>query len=112
MVHSYAAAAIDKILLLKAPGTNNALVGKEALAPHAEPLLRGLFGAFSLPGSAENDYVMRAITRSFSALQEAVVPFLADLLPVLTEKLRQAAKNPTKPHFNHFLFEAISLSIK
>jgi len=33
-------------------------------------------------------------------------------LPVLTQKLQVAAKNPTKPHFNHYLFEALSLSIR
>jgi len=55
---------------------------------------------------------MKAVMRSFSALQEAVVPFLAHLLPPLTSKLTQAAKNPTRPHYNHYLFESLSLSIR
>ena len=63
-------------------------------------------------GSAENEYVMRTIMRTFSCLQEQVMPFLATCLPVLTQKLELAAKNPTKPHFNHYLFEALSLSIR
>ena len=105
----------------------------------ASELLEGLFGAFTLPGmyvflrenktyiffmksssksgsfligSAENEYVMRSIMRTFSCLQEQVMPFLATCLPVLTQKLELAAKNPTKPHFNHYLFEALSLSIR
>ena len=105
----------------------------------ASELLEGLFGAFTLPGmyvflrenktyiffmksssksgsfligSAENEYVMRTIMRTFSCLQEQVMPFLATCLPVLTQKLELAAKNPTKPHFNHYLFEALSLSIR
>ena len=40
------------------------------------------------------------------------MPYLAHLLPVLTVKLQEAAKNPTKPHFNHYLFETLSLSIR
>ena len=68
-------------------------------------------GSF-LIGSAENEYVMRSIMRTFSCLQEQVMPFLATCLPVLTQKLELAAKNPTKPHFNHYLFEALSLSIR
>ena len=40
------------------------------------------------------------------------MPFLGHLLPILTQKLQQAAKNPTKPHFNHYLFEALCLSIR
>ena len=55
---------------------------------------------------------MKCIMRSFSCLQGEVMPFLAHLLPVLTMKLQEAAKNPTKPHFNHYLFETLCLSIK
>ena len=55
---------------------------------------------------------MRCITRTFSCLQEQVMPFLATCLPVMTQKLAMAAKNPTKPHFNHYLFEALALSIR
>ena len=40
------------------------------------------------------------------------MPFLATCLPVMTQKLAMAAKNPTKPHFNHYLFEALALSIR
>lgn len=50
--------------------------------------------------------------RSFSTLQESVVPYLAELLPTLTQKLAAVSKNPTKPHFNHYLFETITLSIR
>jgi len=55
---------------------------------------------------------MKAVMRSFSGLQEAVIPYLAHLLPPLTNKLSQAAKNPTRPHYNHYLFESLSLSIR
>ncbi len=50
--------------------------------------------------------------RSFSTLQEAVIPFLSNLLPSLTQKLQKAAKNPTRPHYNHYMFESLSLSIR
>lgn len=50
--------------------------------------------------------------RSFSTLQERVIPYLQSTLPKLTEKLQMVAKNPSKPHFNHYLFETISLAIK
>ena len=55
---------------------------------------------------------MKCIMRTFSCLQGDVVPYLAHLLPVLVTKLQSAAKNPTKPHFNHYLFETLSLSIR
>ena len=40
------------------------------------------------------------------------MPYLAHLLPPLTNKLAQAAKNPTRPHYNHYLFESLSLAIR
>jgi len=111
VVHTYAAAAIDKILMMR-DTDGKALVKSQELAPMAENLLKNLFSAFDQPGSNENEYIMKAVMRSFSALQEAVVPFLAHLLPPLTSKLTQAAKNPTRPHYNHYLFESLSLSIR
>ena len=111
VVHTYAAAAIDKILIMK-DGEGKALLKSQDLAPLAEDLLKNLFSAFDLPGSSENEYVMKAVMRSFSGLQEAVVPYLAHLLPPLTNKLAQAAKNPTRPHYNHYLFESLSLAIR
>lgn len=50
--------------------------------------------------------------RTFSTLQEKVTPFLGATLPKLTEKLQMVAKNPSKPHFNHYLFETFSLAIR
>jgi len=82
------------------------------ISPLAADLLKGLFACLNISGSEENEYVMKAIMRSFAILQEAVVPFLADLLPKLTEKLTIVSRNPSRPNFNHYLFETLSLSIK
>ena len=115
VVHTYAAAAIDKILIMRGSlgdGQQQLLVNASDLQPIAEPLLAGLFGAFSLPGSTENEYVMKCVMRSFSTLKEGVIPYLSQLLPTLTEKVAQAAKNPTRPHYNHYLFETLGLSIR
>lgn len=53
-----------------------------------------------------------AIMRTFSTLQEKIMPFLAVALPKLTGKVEQVAKNPSRPHFNHYLFETLSLAIR
>lgn len=82
------------------------------LLPLATDLLKGLFACLNTPGSEENEYVMKAIMRSFDILQEIVVPFLVDLLPKLTEELAIVSRNPSRPNFNHYLFETLSLSIK
>ena len=52
MTHTYASAAVEKILMLKVSGVNNvAVVTANDLKPLAEDLLQGLFGAFSMPGN-------------------------------------------------------------
>ncbi|OAD56402.1 Exportin-2 [Eufriesea mexicana] len=111
VVHTYAACAIEKILAMK--GSDNLpLVEENDISPLTSDLLKGLFACLNIPGSEENEYVMKAIMRSFGILQEVIVPFLADLLPKLTEKLAIVSKNPSRPNFNHYLFETFALSIK
>ncbi|XP_003485641.1 exportin-2 [Bombus impatiens] len=111
VVHTYAACTIEKILAMKGPD-NTPLVKANDLSPLTSDLLKGLFACLNTPGSEENEYVMKAIMRSFGVLQEVIVPFLADLLPKLTEKLSIVSKNPSRPNFNHYLFETFALSIK
>ncbi|KAK4885834.1 hypothetical protein RN001_002105 [Aquatica leii] len=113
VVHTYAACTIEKILVMRDKNRNNiSMVRGEELAPLAGDLLSNLFATLEKPVSEENEYFMKAIMRSFSTLQERILPFLSAILPKLTDKLQQVAKNPSKPHFNHFLFETISLSIR
>lgn len=107
VVHSYAACCIEKVIALKGA------ISKEQLSPMSADLLTGLFGVLGLAGSsAENEYVMKAIMRSFAHLQDACMPFMAEALPKLTEILTIVARNPSRPNFNHFLFETLALAIR
>lgn len=110
VVHSYAAYAIERILVMK--GVNNSLViTKEQLSPLCGELLTGLFGVLN-GAESENEYVMKAIMRTFSTLQDVTMSLMGDVLPQLTKILTEVAKNPSRPHFNHYLFETLSLCIK
>lgn len=111
VVHSYAACNLEKMLIMK-DVAGNPLITQEILAPMGEAVVGGLFSALTKPNSGENEYIMKAIMRSFSTLNEHTMPYMAAALPKLTEILTQVAKNPSKPHFNHYLFETIALSIK
>ncbi|KAJ6646819.1 Exportin-2 [Pseudolycoriella hygida] len=111
VVHSYAACGIEKILLLKGPN-GSPLITKEQLSPMSAELLNGLFAILSKPGSTENEFVMKAIMRSFSTLEEVSLPFMGAALPRLTEILTIVSKNPSRPNFNHFLFETLSLATR
>uniref|UniRef100_A0A4X2JNK3 Exportin-2 n=1 Tax=Vombatus ursinus TaxID=29139 RepID=A0A4X2JNK3_VOMUR len=111
VVHTYAAHALERLFTMK--GSNNTvLITAAEIAPFVEILLTNLFKALTLPGSSENEYIMKAIMRSFSLLQEAIIPYIPTLITQLTQKLLAVSKNPSKPHFNHYMFEAICLSIR
>lgn len=110
VVHTYAACALEKILILRV--NNLPVVTGAQLEPLATSLLTNLFEILEKPVSEENEYVMKALMRTFSTLEERVIPFLNVALPKLTTKLQMVAKNPSKPHFNHYLFESFSLAIK
>ncbi|KAI2659250.1 Exportin-2 [Labeo rohita] len=109
--HTYAAHALERLFTMR--GANNTtLITPTEMAPFTEQLLNNLFKALAIPGSSENEYIMKAIMRSFSLLQEAIVPYIPTLIGQLTHKLLLVSKNPSKPHFNHYLFESLCLSIR
>ncbi|XP_071836903.1 exportin-2-like isoform X2 [Apostichopus japonicus] len=110
VVHTYAASGIEKVVLVRHDGKQ--VITADDVKPHTEQLLNNLFGAFSHEGSSENEYVMKAILRVISLLKEFVNPYLPIILTTLKAKLVMVAKNPSKPHFNHYLFETICLTIK
>lgn len=110
VVHSYAANAIEKIIALRL-GTAQA-VKTEHIIPIAKEILGGLFAIFKKPGSGENEYAMKAIMRTVGLLQADVMPFLKHILDNLTAKLDEVTKNPSKPNFNHYLFETITICIR
>uniref|UniRef100_A0A8C4HZ24 Exportin-2 n=1 Tax=Dicentrarchus labrax TaxID=13489 RepID=A0A8C4HZ24_DICLA len=109
--HTYAAHALERLFTMRGPN-NTTLITPAEMAPFTEQLLNHLFKALALPGSAENEYIMKAIMRSFSLLQEAIVPYIPTLIGQLTHKLLLVSKNPSKPHFNHYLFESLCLSVR
>ncbi|XP_063905831.1 exportin-2 [Zophobas morio] len=111
VIHTYAACTIEKVLIMKNNTNQNILTGT-TLQPLSEQLLGNLFALLDKPVSEENEYVMKTIMRTFSTLQARVIPYLQTALPKLTQKLQLVARNPSKPHFNHYLFEAISLAVK
>lgn len=94
------------------------------MAPFTEQLLTNLFKALALPGSTENEYIMKgdlcsalfcsvrgfdsdfsllavifrvlaAIMRSFSLLQESIIPYIPTLIVRLTHKLLLVSKVKT-----------------
>lgn len=82
------------------------------MEPFLQTMLSNLFNLLEVPGSQENEYVMKAIMRSISLLKGALLPYVGVLISNLASKLGSVSKNPSKPQFNHYLFEAICCAIR
>ncbi len=76
----------------------------------AGDLLTNLFGA--LNGNPENEYIMKAIMRTIAAAKSTIMPLAEIVTGALNGVLMLVAKNPCKPRFNHFLFEAIGSAVR
>ncbi|TNM88922.1 hypothetical protein fugu_005176 [Takifugu bimaculatus] len=113
--HTYAAHALERLFTMRGP-SNTTLISPAEMAPFTEQLLTNLFKALALPGSAENEYIMKGellfLLLSSPCLQDSIVPYIPTLIGQLTHKLLLVSKNPSKPHFNHYLFESLCLSIR
>ena len=111
VVHTYAAHCLEKVLILRDASKAPVLTIVD-LMPHCDTLLRNLLACLQLPGSQENEYVMKAFMRVLSTMQDKVAPYADALLKELAKKLAIVSQNPSRPHFNHYLFESISCIIR
>ncbi|KAL6747498.1 Cse1-domain-containing protein [Haematococcus lacustris] len=110
VVHSYAASAIDKLLAVKDGGLLR--FSPADLSAHLAPLLQHLFAAFKLPDSAENEYLMRAVTRVIGFVGPDIAPVAPAALQELARMLLEVCRNPRNPGFNHALFESVAALIR
>lgn len=111
VIHTYAANALEKIFTMK-DAYGKSIIPPEMLTSLAGPIFEGLFLVLTIPGSEQNDYVMKAILKTIVLLQGDFIPYLQQVLNQIMVKLNEVCKNPSKPHFNHYLFETIALSVK
>lgn len=114
VVRTYAAITLEKLLTMRDPSHDKSTAFKpEQLEPYLGELVKTLFDALDLPGSPENEHIMRAIMRLFSfAKSNLIIQFLPSVVPKMTQKLGIVAANPSKPYFNHYLFETLALLIR
>ena len=114
VVRTYAAITLEKLLTIRDPVKPKETAFKpEQFEPFIGELTRTLIDALDLPGSPENEHIMKAIMRLFSFSKSTlIVQFLPIVVPKLTNKLGIVARNPSKPYFNHYLFETLALTIR
>ncbi|CAF0730448.1 unnamed protein product [Adineta steineri] len=113
VVQTYAAHAIERLLLVRhSADQKQTAITKTDLIPYAQTMYDSFFRILTSNKSYENEYVMRAVMRLSSALQDGVLPYLNQLIEKLVMILQRSCKNPNKPNFNHYLFETITVLIR
>jgi exportin-2 (importin alpha re-exporter) len=115
VVHTFAAFAIERILVTKETDANGAKRGKitiEELNPFLESLFTGLFAIVDNTEWNENDHVMKCIMRSLATAGEHVIPITNIVFNKLASALERVCKNPRNPQFNHYLFESIAVLVR
>ena len=115
VIQTYAAVCIEKFLSIKDRSPAGAQVPRLAVqdvVPLLQPLLGGLFTVLDNPSLTENDYAMRSVMRVLAVAGTQVAPFTPLVLHKLTQALERVCKNPVNPHYNHYLFECISLLVR
>jgi len=111
VVHSYAANCFERMLTVKeGPGLMRYVSGD--IAPLTQPIYTNLFQAFSVPDSAENEYVMKCVMRVIAFSGVDVRPVATICLQHLSVMLLELCKNPRNPTFAHYLFESVASLLK
>ncbi|ORX62315.1 importin-alpha re-exporter [Hesseltinella vesiculosa] len=114
VVHTYAAIAIDRVLVLR--HGNEQVFLPQDIKPYAEAMLTQLFALIEAGQTpeklSENDYLMKAIFRVIVTSRKDMVPYVNVIMTKLTNVMAIISKNPSNPKFNHFVFESIGGLIK
>lgn len=139
VVHTYAAACIERLLSVKdavpAPA-NGAAIGngangvsiaangtpavanvrvpritKEDISPLLTTLLPAVVTALQ-SSSRPNEYLMRLLLRVITVAKDEMKQYTEPTLGVALSVLNSVIENPANPQFNHFLFEVVSALIR
>jgi len=111
VVHTYACHAIERILTVKVAGTKENMVSNTDLVPVLNHLIGNIMVLID-PKYGQNEYAIKSLMRVCLVLQELLEPYLDEMLAKLAELLTTISKNPSKPNFNHYLFETFGVIIR
>ena len=118
LVHTYAAAALERILTIqdkevrsdggKEVCGSTLRVGMDVINPLATPILASIFSRMTAPGYSENEFLMRCVMRVVTSAKAGCVEAVGSIAGGLSNILARVCKNPSNPVFNHFMFESFA----
>jgi len=113
VVHTYACHAIERILTVKqSTSPKDNLITSQDLQPLINPLIGNTMALLDPSKSNSNEYAVKCLMRVCLVLQDLLEPYIDEMLVKLAQVLTITSKNPTKPNFNHYLFETFGVLIR
>ena len=116
VVHTYAAAWLERVLALKRPDNNSLYrVPPAMIQQHLERMFTGLFQIMSKQDYPENEYLMKCIMRVIVSAGNGGVDIsniTQNCITMLSQILVRVSANPSNPQYNHYLFESLSALVK
>jgi len=112
VVSTYACHTLERLLTLKNPqNPKENLFEAKDLQQFFPSILANVMNLLQ-PVTNENEYAMKALMRLCLILQDQIEPYLNQTIDKLTNLLTSVIKNPSKPNFNHYLFETFGILIR
>uniref|UniRef100_A0A5S6QFA0 Exportin-2 n=1 Tax=Trichuris muris TaxID=70415 RepID=A0A5S6QFA0_TRIMR len=113
VVRIYSANLIDHMLQLRDPSNaKEALFAKSEFEPYIGTIITHLSRALTMEETTECSYTIRCLMQVLHVFCEQPADIVSTLSQQLCQKIALVAKNPRKPHFNHYLFETACLLVK
>ncbi|KAJ3445540.1 exportin-2 [Anaeramoeba flamelloides] len=112
VINTYSAVLIERILAIRELENRKPRFNKDDIKNGLEILLTNLFAIFAFEDEELNDYVMKAIMRVTAVSKDYVIEVSEPIIGRLSEIVLSICKNPTKPHFNHYVFETFASIIR
>lgn len=116
VVHTYAATAIERVLSLTIPDTNEPVIPREVVVPLSREMLRQIFTLIMKDKTPEkiqeNEFLMHCVMRILIVCSDGTLSQLDFVLTGLVGIMKVIRHNPSNPRFYYFLFESMGAIIR
>jgi len=112
IIHTCAAHTIGKFVTLQDQKTYKQVVPSNVIDDMFDGLVTKLFACFEHPESSLNDHVLKSICAVFTTSDKMIIKQAERILQTIIKIAERISANPSKPVFNHWLFESLGVFIR
>uniref|UniRef100_A0A183CBE9 Cse1 domain-containing protein n=1 Tax=Globodera pallida TaxID=36090 RepID=A0A183CBE9_GLOPA len=111
LLHHYVAYAVERLFLMKHPTIPQDNLFNSANIP-IDVLVNALFDCFRAPSAYETHYIMKALMRTFSLMDDRMAANAHLYVNKLFQMVTEAVRVPKNPLFVHYIFESLCILIR